>query len=234
VPTIAGLISLLNSLLLDRGHAPLGFANPVMYAAARSRPEAFIDSSRGDSRCGRVPSGTGSAAGATAVAGAGSVCCRYGWPAGRGWDAATGLGAPVFDELAHFVLVAAQNGKSAAAATAGGAGGAGVIGADAGGAEDPYLTTPIVVGVGILCLFLALVPGALFAALATWIARGIAAFAGITVFKGDYVDAPPVSTEGRRRKIRERKISIPDFDESGEDEGAGGKFRTPATSAVLD
>ena len=95
------------------------------------------------------------------------MCCDYGWPAVRGWDPATGLGSPVFEELRHHVLLLAASGKTSSSVTpskasggdASGAGAdAGVIGASTG-ASDPYLTTPIVVGVGILCMFLAMIPG---------------------------------------------------------------------------
>jgi tripeptidyl-peptidase-1 len=80
-PTWAGVFSLLNDLRLNAGKAPLGFANPFLYA----HPECLND---------------------TTIGANDGVGCfdANGFPAARGWDAATGLGTPVFGCLAAAAL----------------------------------------------------------------------------------------------------------------------------------
>jgi len=82
-PVFAAMIALINDDLLTRTGRPLGFLNGWLYALAADYPEAFTDIVYGDNRC-------------TAVS---QVCCEYGFWAASGWDAATGLGVPVFDKL---------------------------------------------------------------------------------------------------------------------------------------
>ncbi len=80
-PTWAGVFSLLSDLRLNAGKAPLGFANPFLYAHPGCLNDIIIGANDG-------------------------VGCfdASGFPAARGWDAATGLGTPVFGCLAAAAL----------------------------------------------------------------------------------------------------------------------------------
>jgi tripeptidyl-peptidase I len=89
-PIFAGVLTLLNDLRLNAGKTALGFANPVLYAAASSQPSSFYDVSVGNNRCGAY--------------GWTPVCCEHGWHALAGWDAASGLGSPNYASLADYVL----------------------------------------------------------------------------------------------------------------------------------
>lgn len=73
-PIVASGITLLNDLLITAGKATVGWANPTFYA----HPEAFTDITSG----GSYGCGSGS-----------------GFPAKHGWDAASGLGTPLFSKL---------------------------------------------------------------------------------------------------------------------------------------
>lgn len=85
-PSLAGMISLINSQLLLNGTTPVGFINPAIYNLAMENPSAFIDINEGDNKCNRA------------------YCCQYGWEAANGWDPVTGLGSPVFEQfLAYFL-----------------------------------------------------------------------------------------------------------------------------------
>ena len=77
-PAFGGMISLINDALIQAGKKPLGFLNPFLYANA----DAFTDVVKGTNAIGR---GTGP--------------LPYGFAAAPGWDAATGLGTPVFTKL---------------------------------------------------------------------------------------------------------------------------------------
>eukprot|EP00929_Paragymnodinium_shiwhaense_P003889 TRINITY_DN1045_c0_g1_i1.p2 TRINITY_DN1045_c0_g1~~TRINITY_DN1045_c0_g1_i1.p2 ORF type:complete len:572 (-),score=151.30 TRINITY_DN1045_c0_g1_i1:239-1954(-) len=80
-PTAAGLFALLNDLRLQNGKSTLGFLNPFIYKFASS----FNDISTGHNS-------------------AGFGCGGDGWPATQGWDAATGVGTPNYEELAKVVV----------------------------------------------------------------------------------------------------------------------------------
>eukprot|EP00026_Physarum_polycephalum_P003429 Phypoly_transcript_03440.p1 GENE.Phypoly_transcript_03440~~Phypoly_transcript_03440.p1 ORF type:complete len:705 (+),score=87.98 Phypoly_transcript_03440:71-2185(+) len=93
-PSLAGLLSLINSQLIGMGKSPIGFANPALYQMFASDPSAFNDITQGSNRCNRA------------------YCCEYGWSATQGWDPATGLGSPNFPNMVKYFLNAkgvAQN-----------------------------------------------------------------------------------------------------------------------------
>ncbi|KAI9454059.1 subtilisin-like protein [Lactarius psammicola] len=74
VPTVAGIISLLNDYRLSRGETPLGFLNPWLY-------------------------GEGLAGLNDITFGSNPGCGTEGFPASVGWDPVTGLGTPDFMTL---------------------------------------------------------------------------------------------------------------------------------------
>lgn len=73
-PTVASIVSLLNDALLAKGRPPLGFLNPWLYSA---RGAGFTD----------------------VVNGSATGCGTSGFPAGPGWDVASGFGTPQFPVL---------------------------------------------------------------------------------------------------------------------------------------
>merc|ERR1719253_1672942 len=77
-PTFAGLVSLLNEARIQKGQKQLGFLNPFLY----KNKSLFTDITKGTNAIGR---GTGPSA--------------LGYACEKGWDAATGLGTPKFDQL---------------------------------------------------------------------------------------------------------------------------------------
>lgn len=80
-PVVAGVFAKLNEIRLHGGNAPLGFLNPWIYKNAAG----FNDVSQGRN-CG------------------GPICKgNDGFPAVRGWDAATGWGTPNFEKLSQLV-----------------------------------------------------------------------------------------------------------------------------------
>ena len=88
-PTIAGLVSLLNSARLKAGMPALGFLNPWIYAP--DLHGAFTDITTGGSK-GCNGRDLFSGLPTPVVPGAG-------WNATEGWDPVTGLGTPLFDRL---------------------------------------------------------------------------------------------------------------------------------------
>mmetsp|Transcript_7006 Transcript_7006/g.14686 ORF Transcript_7006/g.14686 Transcript_7006/m.14686 type:complete len:94 (-) Transcript_7006:419-700(-) len=81
-PVVAAVIAKLNELRLAKGGKPLGFLNPWIYTVGK---QGFNDVSEGRN-CG-------------------SALClpTAGFPAVKGWDAATGFGTPNFELLAKLV-----------------------------------------------------------------------------------------------------------------------------------
>ena len=77
-PTFAGIVGLLNDARVGAGKGGLGWLNPLLYA----HPEAFTDIS----------------------AGSNPGCGTEGFPAVKGWDPVTGLGAPVWPALLKLAL----------------------------------------------------------------------------------------------------------------------------------
>jgi len=84
-PIFAGIVSLLNDYRLGMNLPPLGFLNPLLYQMAAAQPNTFNDVTEGDNKC---TSGS---------------CCKYGFEAGIGWDAVSGLGTPNFDNMLAYV-----------------------------------------------------------------------------------------------------------------------------------
>ena len=77
-PTAAGVFGLLNDVRAQAGKPSLGFLNPFIY----SHSAAFNDITTGSKN------------------GCGSVS---GFPAAKGWDAATGVGTPNYQKLVEAV-----------------------------------------------------------------------------------------------------------------------------------
>lgn len=78
-PTVAGIISLLNDLRLQKGQSSLGFLPPLIY-------------------------GKWAAAVNDIVGGSNPGCDTNGFPAVAGWDAVTGMGTPNYQKMASVVL----------------------------------------------------------------------------------------------------------------------------------
>jgi len=86
-PVVAGIITLLNDVLLNSGYPPLGFLNPLLYQTLANNGTAFNDIKMGDNSCSEIS----------------WICSEYGFPATIGWDAATGVGSPNFNVLLNIV-----------------------------------------------------------------------------------------------------------------------------------
>merc|ERR1719253_2142039 len=86
-PTFAGLVSLLNEARLQKGQKQLGFLNPFVY----KNENLFTDIVKGTNAIGR---GTGPS--------------KYGYACEAGWDAATGVGTPKFDQILATVTAQAE------------------------------------------------------------------------------------------------------------------------------
>ncbi|KAL1975119.1 hypothetical protein VTN31DRAFT_3511 [Thermomyces dupontii] len=92
-PVFAAIIANVNAELLKAGKAPLGFLNPWLYSLKGRGFTDIVDG--GSTGCpGTVP-WTGLPAGHVPYAS---------WNATEGWDPATGLGTPLFDELVKLAL----------------------------------------------------------------------------------------------------------------------------------
>jgi len=79
-PAFAGLVAVINDLLVDSGKPTVGFINPALYAAAEAGSEDFLGFD--------VVTGNNKHSG-----------CDAGFPATKGWDAVTGLGTPLWQNL---------------------------------------------------------------------------------------------------------------------------------------
>jgi len=84
-PVFGAVIALLNGWRLNNNKSPLGYAVPLMYAAAKADPTTFIDITEGDNKCTE------------------SCCSQYGYETAVGWDPVTGLGSPNFPSMLKFV-----------------------------------------------------------------------------------------------------------------------------------
>lgn len=84
-PFLASNIALINAREREKGLPPLGFLNPWLYSLADSEVyrDAFFDITQGDNQLFTE-----------------TACCA----AGRGYDTATGLGAPRLDVLVDLVM----------------------------------------------------------------------------------------------------------------------------------
>jgi len=79
-PTFAGMVSVVNDLLVSQGKPTVGFANPALYAAAAAGDTGFLGFD--------VTVGNNKHSG-----------CPAGFPAAAGWDAVSGLGTPQWAKL---------------------------------------------------------------------------------------------------------------------------------------
>mmetsp|Transcript_59924 Transcript_59924/g.185838 ORF Transcript_59924/g.185838 Transcript_59924/m.185838 type:complete len:785 (-) Transcript_59924:33-2387(-) len=105
-PIAAGIVAMLNGERLAEGLPPLGFFNPLLYATYARRPEIVQDVLVGNISGGNLllPPGL-------------DRNCPAGLPAVPGWDAATGLGSPSFQEMVrHLVLAPFRRGAAHAGA----------------------------------------------------------------------------------------------------------------------
>ena len=80
----SGLISLINDELVAAGKPTVGFMNPTLYAAAESDGLGF-DVLEGENT--KSP-------------------CKAGFVAQKGWDAVTGLGTPLMENLKKILIAA--------------------------------------------------------------------------------------------------------------------------------
>jgi len=81
-PIFAGLISLINEERIDAGKSSLGFLNPWLYSLSST---GFYDVTVGDTTYCEGPEL--------------ADCCNTSFVATTGWDAASGLGTPIFPVL---------------------------------------------------------------------------------------------------------------------------------------
>ena len=81
-PTVAGIISLLNDIRLNKGKSTLGFFNPLLYKTLGDN--GFFDITKGDNS-------------------ANALFCP-GFKAVKGWDPASGWGSPNFELLKDLIL----------------------------------------------------------------------------------------------------------------------------------
>jgi len=92
-PSMAGVVALLNQYLVSTGavtQAGLGNINPTLYHLAQTQSTAFHDIVNGNNI---VPCASGSP---------NCINATEGWPAGPGYDSATGLGSVDVTNLAHL------------------------------------------------------------------------------------------------------------------------------------
>ncbi|KAM3453881.1 hypothetical protein MY3296_003353 [Beauveria thailandica] len=92
-PVLAAMVAVLNSLRAEKGKPTMGFLNTWLYKSGRF---AFDD----------ITTGKTSGCPGTSYAGLDSPKVPgAGWPADSGWDAATGLGTPIFARLRRLACV---------------------------------------------------------------------------------------------------------------------------------
>ena len=86
-PVWAGVIAIVNAARIAAGKSVVGFANPALYALARSAPQAFHDVTEGRNGCSR-----NKCFGPACEPGCSDECS--GFSATLGFDAVTGWGSP--------------------------------------------------------------------------------------------------------------------------------------------
>ncbi|KNC53432.1 family S53 protease [Thecamonas trahens ATCC 50062] len=103
-PSFAGLISLINDARYAAGKSSIGFLNPYLYAAPIG---TFSDITQGSNHCRQVTTAMYYDQTCNLDSQPGSLwigCSAWGYPAAEGWDAATGLGSPIFPALKTYLL----------------------------------------------------------------------------------------------------------------------------------
>ena len=88
-PLFAVVVSLLNEVSLNAGGSTLGFLNPLLYYMAANVSGTFNDVTSGDN--------------VLTESCIGQSCGCQGFYATTGWDAVTGLGSPVFPQMAAYI-----------------------------------------------------------------------------------------------------------------------------------
>lgn len=93
-PVWAGIIQNLNAQRIQAGKPVLGYLNPLLYAVYHMNPKAFTDITVGDNRCTEDDC---------------FLFCPHstGYGATKGYDAVSGLGTPVFPQLAKSIAALA-------------------------------------------------------------------------------------------------------------------------------
>ena len=76
-PLTAGLFTLVNEALLEKGYEKVGYANPMLYWIAEKCPDAFNDITFGNNQA---------PAAEAYYSEEGGENCQYGYPAAPGWD----------------------------------------------------------------------------------------------------------------------------------------------------
>jgi len=110
-PSLAGIFSLVNARRKAHGKGGVGFVNPTLYAAGSQG--CCNDITEGANMCSRQPPNfdeCSSKCYKDATYASYSDCtnacldqgCQAGFPATKGWDAASGLGSPDFQKLLHL------------------------------------------------------------------------------------------------------------------------------------
>jgi tripeptidyl-peptidase-1 len=89
-PVFAGMVARLNEIRLSAGKPVLGYLNSLLFKLGQESPHVFTDITKGNNR------GTEGGFGPGAI-------CEYGFSATVGYDPVSGLGSPVFSELAKAV-----------------------------------------------------------------------------------------------------------------------------------
>lgn len=84
-PTVASIFALVNDALMAAGKSPLGFLNPMLYTGLGE--QAFTD----------------------VVNGSSIGCNTAGFPAGQGWDVASGFGTPQFPTILETLGLSASS-----------------------------------------------------------------------------------------------------------------------------
>jgi tripeptidyl-peptidase-1 len=86
-PMVAGIMALLNDVVIQKSGKPLGFLNPLLYKMAVECPKCFQDITKGDNVCtedGCSPS------------------CK-GFYCAVGWDPVTGWGSPNYGNMLQYL-----------------------------------------------------------------------------------------------------------------------------------
>jgi tripeptidyl-peptidase-1 len=84
------MVARLNEIRLSAGRSVLGHLVPLIFKLAQEQPHVFTDITKGNNR------GTEGGFGPGAI-------CEYGFSATVGYDPVSGVGSPVFSELAKAV-----------------------------------------------------------------------------------------------------------------------------------
>ena len=88
---MAALLTLVNEERLKRGKSPVGMVAPALYALHRdATSDVFRDITEGRNNC--------------CAAQVDPICCPFGFSAGGGWDAVTGLGSLNHGHLVDALL----------------------------------------------------------------------------------------------------------------------------------